>query len=285
MRITCLATLVAVVATTLSTAPSATADAPAGPTAGPTADARAAQRAKPKPVLTLSASAPTYLTTDSPVLTYSFLHKRKGDRLQLQLKPPRSSVWRRAQSIWHTKKKHHGGGTVTLAPQALGAYRYRVVVISRLGSTVAASPELSVPVFGPVPIANLVKATSSSNAVVHSGTVSIGGAAFPYTFERYLTGASIWRSVIDLSSTSCNAIGIPLASRRRDASTGGTFSMRAVTTGDAVVTANAAAPDVPAGLLSAVPLGARLAVQVMSDRDVDYFGAGQAICYTSDGRA
>jgi hypothetical protein len=248
-----------------------------------TADARPTHRGHAKAVLTLAAGAPTYTVDDRPVLTYTWLHKRKGDRLLLQQK--RETGWTPGIRLPHTRKGHRGSGTVSLDPLRLGEYAYRVIVSSRGTPARSTAAETAFQVYGPVPIINLIRVTPSSNAVVDSGVVQIAGQPFPYTFERYLTGASIWRSVVDVPATSCRGIGIPLASRRRDDSTGGTFSMRAVSTSDVVMTANAAAPDSAAGLLAPVTVGARLAVQVMSDRDVDYFGAGQATCYTKDGRA
>jgi hypothetical protein len=272
MRLTLLATLVAVVATTMSVAPAST------------SEARPAHRGRAKPVLTLGAGAPTYLDTDTQSLTFSFLHKKKGARLQLQQKQAQTNAWRAVQNLPHTKKKHRGGGTVTLGPQTLGDYSYRVAVLGRRGGVAASSPELSVRVFGPVPIVNLIAATPASYSNISSGRALIGGTAFPYTFWRTLTGAESWRTVISLPATSCNGIGIPLASRHHGASTGGTFSMRAITT-DSVIAQNAVPQDVAAGLLVPVPVGGALGVQVRSDVAVDYFGSGQAICYTIDGRA
>ncbi|QIG42866.1 hypothetical protein G5V58_08865 [Nocardioides anomalus] len=276
MRAKTVATLLAAAALPLSAA--LVAPASAAPAE------RAGHHPRKPEVLTVATSASTYTSSDSPVLTYSWRHKHQRVGLVLQVR--RSGAgWRTVAKVPHSRRAKKGSGTVAVPPLALGQYSYRLAHGPGTYSGGTGSPEADVTVFGPVPIANLIRATPGSNAEVRSGTATVGGQPFPYTFARYLTGQSIWRDVVDLARTSCNGIGVPLASHRRDSSTGGLFAMRVVTDGDALVAANSAAPDVPAGLLTPVPVGQRLSIQVGSDRDVDYFGSGQAMCWTPDGRA
>jgi hypothetical protein len=252
------------------------------------ASAAPAERAGHRPhkpeVLALSTSAATYTSSDSPVLTYSWRHKHQRVGLVVQVR--RSGAgWRTVAQVPHSKRAKKGSGTLSVPALPLGKYAYRLAHGPGTYVGGKGSPEVGVTVFGPVPIVNLIRATPGSNAEVRSGTANVGGQPFPYTFARYLTGQSIWRDVVDIARTSCNAVGVPLASHRTDDSTGGLFVMRVVTDGDALVSANSAAPDVAAGLLTPVPVGQRLSVQVGSDRNVDYFGSGQAMCWTPDGRA
>lgn len=194
-----------------------------------------------------------------------------------------SGTWRGVQRIRGTQRPTSGSGTVTASGTQVGVQSFRVAFRGSRGGWVA-SGRATVQVYGPVPIRELVRVSPGSVAQPSGGQVVIGGQAVPVTFRGYAPGTSTWRRVVEIQRTSCKAVGIPLVGRPRTGTTG-LFTMRVVTDGDALVAANAAQANVGAGLLTPVPVGQRLAVQVGADEDMDFFGSGQAICYTANGKA
>lgn len=235
-----------------------------------------------RPVLALAAAAPSVDLPAQPTLSYSFARKPKGEQLVLQ-RLNGSGNWRQVQGLRGTQRPTSGSGTVTLSGVALGEQTYRVALRGRRGGWVASSRTV-VQVYGAVPMEALIRSTAGSAARIRRSSVVINGVRTVYDFYGLVVGTSTWRRVVEIARTSCKGIGVPLIADQRTG-TGGLFTMRVVTDGDALVAANSAATGTGAGLLTPVPVGQRLGIQVGANETSYFYGSGQAICYTDDGRA